>query len=266
MYEKRSVASEYGRLTDLFPPERAILTRFQSEIEGARILDLGVGTGRTTAYLLEISRDYIGADFARQMVERARRRFPGVRFEVLDARDMSCFPDESFDVVIFSYNGMDCLGHEDRLTILKEVRRILRTGGLFIFSSHHRNSDVRKAWSFKNLAVNPLRHPVRFGKKLGSYLIGIANYLGNIRETRVEDEYCILNDAAHRYSMLNYYIGIEAQMQQLRRNGYDHIDAVGIDGRWLPAEESRTNRDKSIYYVCRRGTGASSARGDREQS
>ena len=46
--------------------------------------------------------------------------------------------DNSFDVVIFSFNGIDYIyPYIKRLAALKEIRRVLKTNGLFIFSSHN---------------------------------------------------------------------------------------------------------------------------------
>lgn len=44
---------------------------------GARVLDLGVGTGRTTSFLKEAGATYEGVDVTPEMVEDARRRHPG---------------------------------------------------------------------------------------------------------------------------------------------------------------------------------------------
>ena len=86
-------------------------------------MDLGVGGGRTTAFLLQLSKDYVGIDFSNEMIERCRARFPATQFEVRDAQDLSGFEDQSFDFILFSCTGIDLVNHDQRLRILKEVRR-----------------------------------------------------------------------------------------------------------------------------------------------
>ena len=61
------------------------------EFADKRILDLGVGAGRTTPYLLEISKNYIGIDFSPAMIAACQARYPTVEFAVGDARDLSRF-------------------------------------------------------------------------------------------------------------------------------------------------------------------------------
>jgi ubiquinone/menaquinone biosynthesis C-methylase UbiE len=252
IFENPSIGAEYGRMSDLQAPEAAMLDKFRHEIAGSHVLDLGVGAGRTTPYLLELTKNYVGADYSGDMIERCRRRFPGVRFEEIDARDLSAFGDASFDLVLFSFNGIDCVDHRDRLTVMREIRRVLKDGGLFIFSTHNRNGVVRKAWSLDHFDINPLRHPARFARRIASYLLGIANHFKSAGRTEIRDEYCIINDAAHTHSLMLYYIHIDAQKAQLRREQFHQIEVIGLDGQWLSDEECKTNRDNWIYYVARR--------------
>ena len=91
----------------LLDSERAILDAHADDLHGKSILDLGMGTGRTTEYLLRLSRDYVGVDYSPAMSEYCRSRFPGVDFRCGDAADLSPFADGSFDVVVFSFNGID---------------------------------------------------------------------------------------------------------------------------------------------------------------
>jgi len=85
IYEDQRTARHYRGMGDLFAAERAALTLVAESCRGARILDLGVGGGRTTPYLLAISSAYTGADYADAMVQACRERYPGVRFELADA-------------------------------------------------------------------------------------------------------------------------------------------------------------------------------------
>ena len=52
---------------------------------------------------------------------------------------MKLFKDNSFDFVLFSYNGVDYVDHADGLAILREIRRLIRPGGYFCFSTHNLN-------------------------------------------------------------------------------------------------------------------------------
>lgn len=258
LYEKHAMGARYAKQSALQPAEAAILRRYRDDISGGRILDLGVGGGRTTPFLVELSRDYIGIDYSPAMVERCRQRFPGVRFALRDARDLSCFAGGSFDFVLFSYNGIDAVGHRDRLKILREVYRVLGQGALFVVSSHNRNFPIPKPWALRHLAINPLRHPLRFARRAAAYGIGIINYVRKARQEEIQEEYCVLVDSAHRYALVHYHITLAAQVRQLERLGFREIEAFGVDGRLLSQDMSDDVQDPWLQYVCRRPATATS--------
>lgn len=99
------------------------------------VLDLGVGGGRTTGILLPMASSYVGVDVSPEMVDLARSRFPDAEVRVGDASDLSAFPDGRFDLVVFSFNGLDAIDHEHRLQALAEMRRVVAPGGRVLFSS-----------------------------------------------------------------------------------------------------------------------------------
>lgn len=135
-YESDAVVSYYERQTELQPAEAHLFSRHIPP--GASILDMGVGGGRTTRYLAGRASRYVGADYSLSMVESCRTRFPGLEFQHCDATDMVRFADGEFDVVVFSFNGIDVIGNdESRSRCLRETARVLKPGGLFIFSSHN---------------------------------------------------------------------------------------------------------------------------------
>ena len=55
---------------------------------GERILDLGCGTGALTAEIATRGAEVMGVDRSEEMITQARRKFPALQFEVLDAREL----------------------------------------------------------------------------------------------------------------------------------------------------------------------------------
>lgn len=237
---------DFYRALELRPKgEEAILGKLASWLAGKRILDIGVGGGRTTRRLLELSRDYTGIDYSALFVERARRTFPGVRILHCDARDLGPFEDASFDFVMFSLNGIDYVGHEDRLRILKEVRRVLRKAGYFSFSSHnrgHRDFD-RMPWAEQRpLSWNHLKTCVRAALFLPRHW--------RMRRHEVHDQdYSIINDIAHDFALMTYYIPVSKQIAQLAANGFGEIEAYDLEGRPVTGDTG----DAWIFYLARKG-------------
>ena len=130
------VVSEYEGSTTLMPAEAHLFERYVQA--GMDVLDVGVGTGRTTPELQRRARRYVGVDYAENMVRACRRRFPGTDFVVGDAANLSMFDAETFDCVVFSFNGVDCLHPADRRRqFLHEAHRLLRPGGRLILSIHN---------------------------------------------------------------------------------------------------------------------------------
>jgi SAM-dependent methyltransferase len=251
LYRKRQIGAHYARRSALQTAEEAIFARLACDLAGARILDLGVGGGRTTPFLLQLSSNYVGVEYSDEMVARCRQRFPAVRFELADARDLSLFPASSFDFVFFSSNGIDTATHSDRLDMFSGLRRLLEPGGLFVFSSHNRNFPIPKPWELGHFDVNPVRNPVTFAKRLASYPVGMANYVRHARNSEVTDDYVIELDSAHRYSLVHYRITLAAQKRQLERAGFRLIEAVGLDGRPVSLDQSATAGDPWFHYICR---------------
>ena len=150
-YSVPEVASHYGALESLTPCEQFLFDRYIPP-ESA-ILDIGVGGGRTTPYLSQGASRYVGVDYSEEMIRMSRRKFPHLKFFVGEASDLSRFEDASFDVIVMAFNTIDyVLPDTGRLLCLEECRRVLREGGILIFSSHNpRSILVRPAWSRERL-------------------------------------------------------------------------------------------------------------------
>ena len=124
----------YAKKNRLFPSEEAIFSKYL--VEPMTVLDLGCGTGRTTRPLADMGHRVTGVDVAPLMIEKARHMHPQIEFSVMDATRLR-FCDALFDCVVFSFNGLDCLYPlAERLRALREIRRVLKPGGLLVYSSH----------------------------------------------------------------------------------------------------------------------------------
>ncbi len=150
-YRDPEVVSHYAALDYLTACERLLFDTYIKP--GMAILDIGVGGGRTTPYLSRKAARYVGVDYSEEMVQSCRRKFPELEFLVSDASDLSGFSDASFDAIVIAFNGLDCVSPEERRwQCLRECARVLRAGGVLIFSSHNpRSILVRPAWDRERL-------------------------------------------------------------------------------------------------------------------
>lgn len=208
---------------DLLEPTIVMLfVRYRELIVGKDVLDLGVGAGRTTLYLSALTDRYVGVDYSPAMVAHCKNRFPSTRLETMDARDLSAFGDETFDFVLFSYAGLGALDHESRLAVLREVARVLRRGGVFVFSAHNRDWN----WARRAPRLSLSRNPITQLANVGRWILHLRNR-ARLKPLQVErDEYTLINDAAEGYALIHYYITEEQQRAQLERAGYSVIGVM----------------------------------------
>ncbi len=245
-YEKKHIVSRYTHAT-LQSPEVMILAKYRENILDKHVLDIGCGAGRTTAHLKDLCKDYTGLDYSSDMIEVCKRRFEAVNFIHGDVRDMNVFKDQMFDFVLFSYNGLDSICHEDRLRGLQEIHRVLRQDGLFVFSSHNKNH--RDAVSRPRMAFTLV--PSEQFRNLIDFVRSTYNHLRNRKQQRFNGEYSIINDRAHNYALLTYYIDKKNQISQLKETGFETIEMYDTHGNILSIGSD--DKDSAwIYYVTRR--------------
>jgi len=100
-------------------------------VPGARVLDIGCGTGLySKSVALHTRAKVVGVDVTLSLLRMARRASPAnLRFAAADASELP-FPAETFDAVI----GNAVLHHLPLERSLPELIRILKPGGRFCFA------------------------------------------------------------------------------------------------------------------------------------
>ena len=147
IYNQPDVAAHYAELSYLTDCERHLFDRYIRP--GAAVLDLGVGGGRTTPYLSGQASRYVAVDYAPEMIQACRRKFPSLEFLVTEASNLAAFDTCSFDAVVCAFNGLDyVIPDKSRLQCFGELHRVLRPEGVFVFSSHNpRSIFMRPVWN-----------------------------------------------------------------------------------------------------------------------
>ncbi len=153
---------------------------------GERVLDVGCGTGHLTAKIAASGAQVTGIDQSAEMIEEAQTAYPALRFEVMDARELS-FP-EKFDAV-FSNATLHWIRQPDRA--VTGISRTLRPGGRFVAEFGGRGNiaalmaAVSRAWpkaGQQRTMPNPWYYP------------SLAEYASLLEEHGLEVTYGLLFD------------------------------------------------------------------------
>jgi ubiquinone/menaquinone biosynthesis C-methylase UbiE len=112
--------------------------RLWARVEGQRVLEVGVGTGKNMPYYPE-GVEVTAIDLAPNMLERARARARNLALDVdLQLGDVQelAFPDHAFDTAVATFVFCSV---PDPVRGLKEVRRVVRPDGKALFLEHVRS-------------------------------------------------------------------------------------------------------------------------------
>jgi ubiquinone/menaquinone biosynthesis C-methylase UbiE len=249
-YTSPSVVEHYAQLITLQPAEATILKLLQTQLGSMKMLDIGVGGGRTTQHFSEVVAEYTGIDYSINMIAACQKRFSEASdttlFQVCDARDMSQFKDNSFDFILFSFNGIDYISHAERLQVFEEIQRIGKLGGYFYFSSHNltgfeQEFDFKQQFSFNLLKT--------YIDLVMSALLHVFNFPTTFKQLN-NSAYSILKDESHNFRLKTYYIRPQEQIDQLE----SHFSNVKVyswkSGLELTADEMQRHSDRWLYYLC----------------
>ena len=243
-YSREDVLKFYEGANNLLRTEQVLFEKLLPAIKDKKILDIGIGGGRTTAHLLEISNDYTGVDYVTEFVDKTAEKYPNARVLWADATNLEQFADETFDFILFSYNGLDSISNDARLKLMREANRVLKADGVFMFSSHNR--DYRY---FNKL---PWQQKFQFNKGFLIFFLHCLYHLPKHFKMKKHeiytDDYAIINDGDHRFSLLLYYISIRNQKKQLAEIGFENVEAYDMDGELVESDAE----SHWIHYLARK--------------
>ena len=100
--------------------------------EGVTALDLGCGTGKLTARLLEAGHPVTGVDFSDNMLAAARKNAPGAAFVQAELKEVpEKLAGQTFDCIVAAY-ALHHLPDEDKYALLTALKTLLKPEGVII--------------------------------------------------------------------------------------------------------------------------------------
>ncbi|HEX6683395.1 MAG TPA: class I SAM-dependent methyltransferase [Candidatus Limnocylindrales bacterium] len=136
-----TVAVSYAEFVDgafaAAPVMRSLLVAFADLVRGAGgglVADVGCGPGQITAYLCGLGVDAFGIDLSPAMVDLARRRHPGLRFEVGSMTDLPL--GEGSVAGLLVWYSLIHVPDDAVPPVIAHFHRALRPGGLLALGFH----------------------------------------------------------------------------------------------------------------------------------
>jgi len=260
LYDTESISRDYASRDYLEPAERTVLDILKRKLAWMDMMDMGVGGGRTTKYFAPLVRNYTGADYATAMIDVCLEKYGNEHYFLsCDARNMKEIQDNSYDFVMFSYNGIDSFSHEERIASLKEIHRILRPDGYFCFSSHNLNwTGLARIFSLKHRngkedskgSIRQLRHRMESAFKIFrlSLLNGSFYMPSHILKMRKLKRGHIYDNSLNGRAKV-YYVARDEQVRQLEETDFKNISTISRSGL-ITKKSALLNSGGWIYYLC----------------
>ena len=219
---------------------------------GERILDLGCGTGALTAEIAARGAEVLGVDRSEEMIAQARKKFPALRFEVMDALELRAKAltkaggagntDEAGFDAVFSNAVLHWI--PDAEEVIAGVARVLkpacagRPGGRFVAEFGGKGNIQRLVAGFhRALAALDLRPPEEVGPW---FYPSVAEYAGllekhglEVREASLFDRPTMLEDGER---------GLENWIRVFRQTFVEKMGETDAQ-RWISEVERQCRND-----------------------
>lgn len=176
----------------------------------SKILDCAAGTGIYSFWLADNGHNVTATDITPRHIEIINKTLAGKTYDmdtaVLDATDMSCFADDSFDIVLNMGPFYHLITEEQREKCLKECLRVLKKGGFLV------TAYIPRYYIFQYIATSDEKY-------LDAHL---AKQLIETGVLRHDDEKCFWTDT--------YYSSKDEMESVYKKHGLRIADHFAQDG------------------------------------
>lgn len=122
---------------------------------GARVLDIGAGTGRYTSALMAEGYEVKAVELVRRNIEVFLKREPTADVVQGDARNMPFLPTAWADVTLLLGPLYHLIGNEEKIKALNEAKRVTKPGGV-IFVAYLMNEYSILSYCFDEERIGGL--------------------------------------------------------------------------------------------------------------
>ncbi len=243
-YNSDAVIKWYKDLAAITEAEKKIFEIHKDLLKHAKLLDIGIGGGRTTAFLIDKCKIYTGIDYSKGFVDTVKQKYPGADIHLMDARDLIGIESNSCDLVNFSFNGIDYVGLEDRKKILSEVFRVLKPNAIFFFSTHNKDHKTFDQFPWLDKNNNFITNLKTFIKLLPF----LPRHFSKKNEEIRLNDHAVINDSAHNFGLLTFYASPKFLKKQLIEHHFSEITLFSKNGEAVNDDKL----DDWIFVTCKR--------------
>jgi uncharacterized protein YceH (UPF0502 family)/protein-L-isoaspartate O-methyltransferase len=146
---------------DGLPFECWLLERIASAATGP-VVEVGCGPGHVTAFLAGLGADARGIDLTPEMVEQARARFPGIRYDVGDLRAL-IRPEQAHGwAAVLAWYSLIHLAGSELAPAIEALARPIAPGGVLVIGMHAGHEVQRvTTWFDQEVELDFVRHEPR---------------------------------------------------------------------------------------------------------
>jgi uncharacterized protein YceH (UPF0502 family)/phospholipid N-methyltransferase len=126
------------------PFESWLLRRVVDLADGSPVVEVGTGPGHVAAFLAEAGADATGLDITPEMVDQARRRYPGVSYQVGDLRRLMRPTTHDGWGAVLAWYSLIHLAPSELPAAIASLARPLRANGWLVLALHT-GAEVRTA-------------------------------------------------------------------------------------------------------------------------
>lgn len=186
-YSSEGSIKNYSKL-GLWKSEETLIDKYFSE---GSVLDIGCGGGRTTIPLAKKGYEVTAIDVVPYMIELTKENAitsdVKINLEQMTVTNLK-YKASAFDYALFSDAGIEHLSPEKLPLAIKEIYRVLKPGGIFIFTAH----SILYPGPFMIEWFRWIKRCIRKDRR--------TKYFGDKYETRFNEE------IYHHYASPGYYL------------------------------------------------------------
>jgi SAM-dependent methyltransferase len=216
-----------------------VIARLLSLAPSMRVLDVPCGEGRISGRMARLGCEVVGVDNSETMLGLARERYPDVRFEHADMRELVF--EAEFDAVVNWFTSFGYFEPPDNDRVLAAFARALRPGGRLLLEMHN-------PWRLARALEISGGSSGYVVERDGDILADRFSYDEGTRRSRTE-RFVVRDGRLQKLEFLLEQVPAPELIRRLARAGFGEVTLFGHGGEPFQAEGRR------LIAVAQRGPG-----------